>query len=144
MKFVIITVAVAFTVPVCAKGATLAADSLLCEAEPDVQKVDQMENLRAQPGSMVMKRVAAGAEMWKLDQEISRRLYTGQRADNKVAEAQANEATYRRLQTSCAESGSAQQAEVIERRAISGLTKIRVQFRGRPAELWTTAGSVTE
>lgn len=123
-----------------AHAANLAADSLVCEQVAELEFAGRQEHLKGEPASVVLKRAAYSVEGYRL-QASSARLISMPRQFS-AEQAAIDSQPYISLVSSCA-AGSGSVA-VLERKPISGLVRVRMTFQGRPAELWTFAGSVTE
>jgi hypothetical protein len=138
----------------------LAPDAILCETDAPLALLSEA-NLTNQPGSVVMKRVAATAEFYALKSKFDARLgqlaaeerdiYKDSRYPNRGAtasrmdEARANQQKsdserkrYADFASKCvATADKEQSAIIIERRPISRISRVRTQFNGQEHDLWT-------
>ena len=141
-----------------AQAEILNADSLICESDSFLEVLDQ-ENLKNQTGSVVIKRVDASAQFYRLQAKGSalfKELAVKEeriRADTRVRgsssaqasaasddqrDAEAKAEVYERFLKHCmATDARDQPAVVLETRAISRTYKIRTIVNGIEAEVWT-------
>ncbi len=122
-----------------AQAATV-ADSLVCESVSDLEFVNRQNELKGQPGSVVMTRAKASVEFYRLHAETARMIYIPKTRSDQVEKSEQD--AYKSLVAGCAAFSGP--VTVLERKAISGLAKVRVTYEGRPAELWTFSAGLTE
>lgn len=152
-----------------ASAATLKPDAILCESAALISSVQREEFWRGKGGQETMRQARLSAESQRLTEKfagVQRRLSADEeriRADSNLriasgstsaraidAESAAQRAGrdaagYESIVSGCADSGAiALQAEVLEQRPISGASRIRIEFRGAPAELWTPSADLTK
>lgn len=147
---------------VSAQAATLAPDSLVCES-PDHLEFIASERIPGPGGQKLMTQIEASAKGYRLmaqqsdvykslavreEQIRDYKLRGSSAAQAAAADSDAKSATdkavlFEKAGKSCAAAGPAQ-IDVIERKPISGLAKVRMEFNGSKAELWTTAGNVKD
>jgi hypothetical protein len=123
-----------------AEAATLAPDSLVCESVTDLEFVARQDNLRGQPASVILKRSAATVEFYRLDAQTARMMYVPKAQSEQVQRADAD--AYKSIVAGCATASGP--AAVLERKPISGLSKVKITYRGQPAELWTESARISE
>ncbi len=116
------------------------ADSLVCESVADLEFVNRQDHLKGQPGAEVIRMAKAHVEFDRIDADLSRKMYVPKRQSDQVRKAE--EDAYKSLVAGCASFTGP--AVVLERKAISGLAKVRVTYEGKPADLWTFGSRVTD
>jgi hypothetical protein len=128
----------------CACATTLAPDSLLCESDAELQFAKQTPWLAGLGGSKTIEQAKISAKLPELKRQYAAIAQTrAAKADAEAAEAQSQ--PMQRLATTCAASGTAPlAAQVLEVKAISGVTKVKVEFRGTSVPLWTASSSLSE
>jgi hypothetical protein len=143
-----------------AAAETLKADAILCETESPIALLSQSE-LANQPGSTVMKRVAAMVQSYALQEKMNqilldlanqeRSIWQDSRTPNRgatssrAAEARAEQqkaaeasTPYKEFASRCvATPPQAQPLTVLERRPISRGIRVRTTLRGAEHNLWT-------
>lgn len=151
-----------------AAAASVAPDSLLCES-PEPFATIASEKWTSVGGTAQLKTAEMSAQATKLyaksasinrdlatreesiRADASRRIVTGSTAaragaadsDARAAESQAS--VYERIASTCAASGAEPlQAEVLERKPITGTAKVQVPFRGAPAQLWVRTSDLRD
>lgn len=166
MKLLILAVSCSFSA--IASAAVVNPDSLLCES-PEPFATIAAEKWTSVGGTAQLKTAEMSAQATKLyaksasinrdlatreesiRADASRRIATGSTAarggaadsDAKAAESQAS--VYERIASTCAASGAEPlQAEVLERKPITGTAKVQVPFRGAPAQLWVRTSDLRD
>lgn len=151
-----------------AAAAAVAPDALLCES-PEPFATIAAEKWTSVGGTAQLKTAEMSAQATKLyaksasinrdlatreesiRADASRRIAAGSTAaragaadsDAKAAESQAS--VYERIASTCAASGvDPLQAEVLERKPITGTAKVQVRFRGAPAQLWVRSSDLRD
>lgn len=122
-----------------AGAATLAADSLLCESPAELEFVRAQDWLRGKPAGEMIEKAGLSVKAAEMHENLGRQMSLRKTTDAERSQTDG----LRRVASSCAPS-QAGSAEVLERRSISGLARIRTAYQGRPAELWTYASALTE
>jgi len=142
-----------------ASAATVKPDSFLCEGEFEVS-LPAREGWTQDGGELLMKvaqnsvvfaqgqmkMAQAMGDLAQRDEQIQSARFRNSggayaaRAGAAQADQQAGSeklAKFQRMVSTCAASGAQPlPAEVLERKAISGLSKVRTTFNGAPADLW--------
>ena len=128
----------------CACATTLAPDSLVCESDAELQFVKQTPWLAGLGGAKTIEQAKISAKLPELKRQYAAIAQTrAAKADAEAAEAQSQ--PMQRLAATCASSGTTPlTAQVLEVKAISGVTKVRVDFRGASVPLWTASSSLSE
>ncbi len=144
-------------------SATLAPESLVCEAAESISFVKRTPHLAGNPASKVMEQVNAQlqyAELQKKSAAIFRNLATQESAiagtgyakpadrTAQIAEAEADRGTvenvpYTAIAQGCASSGGTPlHAEVIESKPISGIGKVSIMFKGQLIQVYVSLESI--
>lgn len=147
-------------IPFSSNAETMQPDALLCETPEPFQVIAsegwtskgaeaQLKTARASiefsrvsgQAASIQRRLATQEEAIRADSSL--RLASGSTAARATAStadanaAMAQGSIYEKIVATCASSGgSALPVEVVERKPISGAARIRLTFRGAPAELW--------
>lgn len=147
-------------------SASIAADTLLCES-PEPFAVIAADKWTSVGATAQLKTAALSVQFYELsakgsgiikglalDEEAIRadsrsRLAQGQTgaraaaAQNDEHEARSKKKTYENIIATCASSGQTlNQVEVLERKPISGIVKVRLNFKGLASELWTREDAI--
>lgn len=127
-------------------AATIAADSLVCEAEGEVQFVARQQYITDKSGTKAVASAKSYVEFYALKSQAAPMLNRTRTAAELEAErAQGSAEAYKRVVATCASSGAASlNAEVLERRPISGLARVRFKFNGQDATLWALTSAVAD
>lgn len=145
-----------------AQAATLAPDSLVCESDSDLSFIAS-EKLPGPGGAKLMTQINASAQGYRLAMQSAgvmrdlavreesiragklRGSNTAQAttADSDVKSNAEKAAMFEKAGKSCAAMGPAT-VDVVERKPISGLAKVRADFNGTKADVWTHAASVKD
>lgn len=139
---------------------TLKADAIVCETDNPITLLSQ-SNLANQPGSVVMKRVAATAEfyglkgqmnstlrdlatteqgIWKDSRQPDRGATSSRITESTAAKREAENSAkpYAEFMARCVATPPKEQtAMIVERRPISKAVRVRTSLNGREYELWT-------
>lgn len=144
----------------CVRAQALTGDALVCETEEPLALLAE-EKITLDSGSAIMKRVEQLAQLSDLAAQFNQVLgglaakeqaiHQDSRSPNRgatssrITTARAEERKsmdsgrrYTEFTRRCTSTTAPQQAEVIERRPISGTVRIRTQYRGKDQEFWTT------
>jgi hypothetical protein len=148
-----------------AHAATLSADALLCESVDSIAFVKRTPNLADRPAANVIALAKLQLQFIAMQKEtalmfrsnatheaaIARERYarpadrTAQEFQAYADRASAEVEPYSAVAQTCAASGnSVLQVAIVEKRAISGVAKVKLTFNGQPAVLWTMTASVAE
>lgn len=136
--------------PSASSAATLGAQSIICDNRDDLALLDR-PNLAGQSTEVVMKRVEASLKLYDPPErlyEMQGDLHRGAANRERLAEDKRrnaeNLAAFKSFAKNCMPTGQSQQADILERRGVSGLVRIKTLVNGSPSEVWARASSLTE
>jgi len=127
-----------------ASATSLAPDSLVCESDAELLFVRQTQWLAGLGGARTVEQAKISAQLPELKRKYAAVVQTkAAQAEAEAAEAQ-NQPIVRVAQT-CASSGTAPlPADILDVKAISGVTKVRIEFQGVKVQVWTATSSLIE
>lgn len=134
----------AFAVAEPALASTLAPDALVCESDAEILFVRQTPFLADKPGSYVIDQAKVSLKSIALMNEAAGIVQTRDMR-NSADRGAVRGPQYQRLVDSCASSGAVPASvTVLERKAISGVTKVTMVINGLSATVWTPSTSVRD
>lgn len=157
-KLILLLVIATVAVPAFAQTVTLRPDAVVCENEAPLQLLD-WPNLRNQPGSVVVQRLKATAQLEELMSHANGILRNGALQEQAIRNAaningnttpQANDAASQQqvamskeaqaksfLRYCMATGSNPTQVTIVKRLPISGVAQISMIIKGAEAKVWT-------
>jgi hypothetical protein len=157
-KLILLLVIATVAVPAFAQTVTLRPDAVVCENEAPLQLLD-WPNLRNQPGSVVVQRLKATAQLEELMSHANGILRNGALQEQAIRNAaningnttpQANDAASQQqvamskeaqaksfLRHCMATDSNPTQVTIVKRLPISGVAQISMIIKGAEAKVWT-------